>query len=182
MAFHRTLKTQLVLAVIVLSGLILTGCGITAKSLHNHEGYADIESPWWWQADKQTSISIGPSTIRAARWFTDIDKDPQVKALLKSVDGIRLLVYKVDHNSEVFKGSIEQTRENLTASGWFPVVQVKDKDTDETKHIFMKSDGNIIDGLVVLSLSETKATFVNVIGDIHPDDFEPLMSQVTEIQ
>lgn len=182
MKFQSALLQKLATAVLVVSALIIGGCGITAKSLHTHEGYADIESPWWWQADKQTSISIGPSTLRAARWFTDIDQDPEVKSLLKSIDGIRLLVYKVEDNSEVFKDSIEQTRKNLLANAWFQVMQVNDKESDETELIFMKSNGDIIDGLVVLSLSQTEATFVNVIGDIHPDDFAPLMSQVTEVQ
>jgi len=182
MKFQSALLQKLTTVVLVVSAFIIGGCGITAKSLHAHEGYADIESPWWWQADKQTSISIGPSTLRAARWFTDIDQDPEVKSLLKGIDGIRLLVYKVEDNSEVFKDSIEQTRKNLLANAWFQVMQVNDKESDETELIFMKSNGDIIDGLVVLSLSQTEATFVNVIGDIHPDDFAPLMSQVTEVQ
>jgi hypothetical protein len=178
MKSSRTLFSKYSLALVLIASALLSGCGITTKNLHGHAGYADIESPYWWQADNELNLSIGPSTIRVARWFTDIDDDPQIEALLKDVDGLRVSVYKIDGNEDVFLDLMSETRGNLNATGWQQVVQIKEKEDKETTLMFMKSSGETIDGLVVLILSKEEATFVNVIGNIHPDSFEPLMAQV----
>lgn len=166
------------LLLLVTASMLLTGCGITAKRLHNHAGYADIESPYWWQADSELNLSLGPTTIRAARWFTSVDEDPEIKALLRDVKGVRISIYEVKGNSEIFKENIEETQANLNADGWHPVVRVNEKESDESMLMFMKSSGDVIDGLVVLTLSHDEAVFINIIGNIRPESFEPLMAQV----
>ena len=170
------------LLLLVTATMLLTGCGITAKRLHNHAGYADIESPYWWQADSELNLSLGPATLRAARWFTDIDEDPEIRALLRDVKGVRISIYEVKDNSTIFKKNIAKTQENLNADGWHPVVRVNEKDSDESTLMYMKSDGEVIDGLVVITLDKDEAVFVNVIGHIKPESFEPLMAQVHQME
>jgi hypothetical protein len=176
-AINISVKKVALLAAIT-STLLLSGCGITAKRLHDHAGYADIESPSWWQADNELNLSLGPTTIRAARWFTSIDKDPDIKALLKDVKGVRISVYNIEDNNKLFGEMIAETQTNLNADGWHPVIRVNEKESHETMLMFMKSDGDIIDGLVVLTLDDDEAVFVNVIGNIRPESFEPLMAEV----
>lgn len=178
MKTNQLRKSRPFIVFAVLSTLLLSGCGITASGLDDHAGYANIDSPYWWQADSHVNLSLGPTTLLAARWLTSIDDDPEVKALLKDVDGVRISIYKVEKNDDMFKQKMAQTRASLNQDGWHPVVLVNEKDESETTSIYMKSDGDTIDGLVVLKLSDEEATFVNVIGDIHPDSFEPLMAQV----
>lgn len=175
--YKTSLKTGTLLFVVAAS-LLLSGCGITAKRLHHHAGYADIESPYWWQADSELNLSLGPLAIRAARWFTSVDDEPEIKALLKDLDGLRISVYKVEDNNEIFKSNIADTQANLSADGWHPIVQVNEAEAKESTLMFMKSDGDVIDGLVVLTLSKDEAVFINIIGNIQPDSFEPLMAQV----
>ena len=166
--------------IVITAGILLSGCGITAKRLHDHAGYADIESPYWWQADNELNLSLGPTTIRAARWFTSVDKDPEIKALLKSVKGVRISIYNITDNEDVFKDNIAETQANLDADGWYQVVRVNEPNDNETTLMYMKSDGEVIDGLVVLTLDDDEAVFVNVIGNIKPESFEPLMAQIHE--
>ena len=163
---HLLKKATLLLA--IAGSFFFTGCGITAGGLHSHAGYADIESPYWWQADNELNLSLGPLAIGTARWVIDTDEDPEIDALLDDVDGVRVSIYKVEENSELFKDNFGETQANLRADGWQHIVRVND---DE-------SSGDVIDGLVVLSLSDDEAVFVNVIGNIHPDSFEPIMDQV----
>ncbi len=166
------------LLLVIAGGLLLTGCGITAGGLHHHPGYADITSPYWWQADNELNLSLGPLAIGTARWFIDIDEDPTIKALLNDLDGIRISVYKVEENSELFKGNFDDTQASLRAVGWQPIVRVNDNESTDYSLMFVKSSGDVIDGLVVLSLSDEKAVFVNIIGNIDPDSFEPIMEQI----
>jgi len=169
-------KATLLLA--IAGSFFFTGCGITAGGLHSHAGYADIESPYWWQADNELNLSLGPLTIGTARWVIDKDEDPEIDALLDDVDGVRISIYKVEENSELFKDNFDETKANLRADGWQHIVRVNDDESTDYSLMFIKSSGEVIDGLVVLSLSDDEAVFVNIIGNIHPDSFDPIMEQV----
>jgi hypothetical protein len=162
----------------VAASFFLTGCGITAGGLHSHAGYADIESPYWWRADSEINLSLGPLAIGTARWVIDTDEDPEIDALLDDVDGVRISVYNVEKNSELFKDNFIETQDNLRADGWQHVVRMNDDESTDYSLMFIKSNGEVIDGLVVLSLSDNEAVFVNIIGNIHPNSFEPIMEQV----
>jgi hypothetical protein len=169
-------KATLLLA--ITASFFFTGCGITAGGLHSHAGYADIDSPYWWQADSELNLSLGPLTIGTARWVIDADEDPEIDALLDDVDGVRISIYKVEENSELFKDNFAETQANLRAGGWQHIVRVNDDESADYSLMFIKSNGEVIDGLVVLSLSDDEAVFVNIIGNIHPDSFDPVMDQV----
>lgn len=174
---HHLLKKVVLLLAITLS-FFFTGCGITAGGLHSHAGYADIDSPYWWQADSEINLSLGPLTLGTARWIIDADDEPEIDALLDNVDGVRISVYKVEENSEVFKDNFSATQANLRDDGWQHIMRVNEDESADYSLMFIKSNGDIIDGLVVLSLSDNEAVFVNIIGNIHPDSFDPIMEQV----
>jgi len=169
-------KTILILA--ITASFYMTGCGITAGVLYNHAGYVNIESPYWWLADSEVNFSLGPLAIGTARWVIDVDEEPEIDALLDDVDGVRISVYKVEDNSALLKGNFDETQANLRADGWQHIVRVNDDKSSDYSLMFIKSNGEIIDGLVVLSLSDDEAVFVNIIGNIHPDSFDPIMRQV----
>jgi len=167
-----------VLSNIALLYLIITlaGCGITAGGLHNHSGYANLESPYWWQADSELNLSLGPLAIGTARWA--IDDDPQLDALFDDVDGIRISVNKIEDNTEIFLDDFAASKKNLLADGWQNFIRVKDDDDEGFSLMFVKSNGDVIDGLVVLAMSDNEAVFINIIGNIHPDSFDTVMAQV----
>jgi len=154
----------------------LTGCGITAGGLYKHPGYAEIESPYWWQAESEVNLSLGPLLIGTARIV--IDEDPTLDALLDDVEGVRVSVYKIKDNSDLFKNEIAKTQQNLNANGWHNVMRVNEEENNDYSLMFMKSSGENIEGLVVLTLSDTEATFVNLIGNIRPESFDSIMKQV----
>jgi len=178
MKLTNLLLKKLFLLSAIAASFFITGCGITASGLHNHAGYANIDSPYWWQADNETNLSLGPLAIGTARWIMDEEQDPAVDALLNDVEGVRISVYKVEDNSDIFKDNFTETQANLRADGWQPIVRVNDDESADYSLMFVKSNGEVIDGLVVLSLSDDEAVFVNIIGNIRPESFDPVMKQV----
>ena len=72
--------------------LFLTACGLTAPRAS--EGYADLESLGMRDTDQVMSLSIGPSVLRFAA--SHVDDDPEVRELLRSLDGIRIRIYEID--------------------------------------------------------------------------------------
>ena len=164
------------LLIILVACTSMSACGITARHLHRHNGYAEIDSPYWWQADNEVNLSIGPTTLRALRWAINSSEEPEIKALLKEVKGVRISVYNVDDNQALFKDIITETQTNLHADNWQNILKVNDE--NETTMMFMKAHDDVIDGLVVLTLDDSEAVFINVIGNIEPEAFTPLMSQI----
>lgn len=175
----NSLLSKLNLPLVIAWCLLLGGCGITASGLHNHAGYANLESPYWWQADSDVNLSLGPLAIGTARWAIDADQDPELDRLLEDVDGVRISVYNIDDNAQVFIDNFAESKANLQKSGWQNVVRVKDEN-DDYSLMFIKSTGDMINGLVVLSLSDDEAIFVNLIGNIKPESFDPIMAKVYE--
>jgi hypothetical protein len=178
MKITKNLLSKIVCLCAISANLFFTGCGITASGLDSHAGYADVESPYWWQADSELNLSLGPLAIGSARWIIDEDEDPEIDALLDEIDGVRISIYKVADNSKIFKDNLAETQANLRADGWEHVVRVNDNDSADYSLMFIKSNGEVIDGLVVLTLSDDEAVFVNIIGNIHPDSFDPIMEKI----
>jgi hypothetical protein len=178
----KNLLNKLTLCLVISCSLLLAGCGITASSLHNHAGYADLESPYWWQADSKVNLSLGPLAIGTARWAIDSDQDPELDRLLEEVEGVRIRVFNIDKNAQVFIDNFAESQENLRKSGWHNVIRINDNMNDEQSLMFIKSTDDVINGLVVLTISEQQAVLVNLIGNIQPDAFEPIMDTIYDKQ
>ena len=63
----------------------------------------------------------------------------------------------------------------LLDQDWEPIVQVKK--TDEEVQIFMKLDGEAVQGLVVMAVDGDEAVFINIIGMIDPSQLSEVMDQ-----
>jgi hypothetical protein len=61
----------------------------------------------------------------------------------------------------------------LSQQGWESVVTVNSD--DEQVRIFMKFNGEDVEGITVMALEEDEAVFVNVIGDLKPDELGRVM-------
>ena len=77
-----------------LAGLavLLSACGLTAP--RSSEGYANLESLGVRDTDSVMTLSLGPSVLRFAA--SHIDDEPEVRDLLKSLDGVRIRIYEID--------------------------------------------------------------------------------------
>jgi hypothetical protein len=70
--------------------LIISACGITAP--RSNDGFADLESLGMRDTDRVMSLSFGPTVLHFAARY--IDDDPEIRDLLRSLDGVRIKIYK----------------------------------------------------------------------------------------
>ena len=63
--------------------------------------------------------------------------------------------------------------QKLSGAGWESVVSVNS--ADEQVRIFMMINGDRVEGITVMAVEETEAVFVNVIGDLNPEELERVM-------
>lgn len=149
---------------------LLAGCGITAPK--SNAGYADLDSLGMFDTDRVVSISIGPSLLRfAARYMDD---DPQTRALLRSLEGVRVKVYEVTGDASDISARMERMSERLLSDHWQAVMLVHEQ--GELTQMLMKTEQDRISGLVVMSLEAEEAVLINVMGDLRPELFANTMA------
>ena len=150
--------------------LTLTACGLTAP--RGSEGYADLESLGLSDTDRVLSLSIGPAVLRfAARHVED---DPETRALLSSLDGVRVRVYEIDGDAGRVAARMDRMSANLQDDGWERVVLVREQ--AETVHMLLRMTEGRISGMTVLVCDgDREAVVVNLMGDIRPEHFSDVM-------
>jgi len=163
---------------LVAAGLaaILTACGLTAP--RSSAGYADLESLGVLDTDQVMTLSIGPALLRFAA--NHVDDDPEVRELLRSLDGVRIRIYEINGDAGRVALRIDSMSRHLQDDGWEPVMLVR-KD-DEATHMLMRVVDQRIRGLTVLVTDgDSEAVVVNLMGTIQPEQFgEVMMALDTE--
>lgn len=151
--------------------ILLAGCGLTAP--RSSDGFADLDSLGIADTDRVMSLSLGPTVLRFAASHID-DDEPEVRDLLRSLDGVRIRVYEVDGDATRVAGRMERMSTKLRADGWEPVMLVRQE--DETAFMLLRMDGQKILGMTVMVMDkESEAVIVNLMGDIRPGMFGDVM-------
>lgn len=150
--------------------LALTACGLTAP--RSNDGYADLESLGMTDTDRVLSLSIGPALLRFAS--SHIDDDPEVRELLKGLDGVRIRIYEIDGDAGRVAARIDSMSRHLQDDGWESVMLVREE--NEATHMLLRTaDGRICGMTVLVSDGESEAVVVNLMGEIRPQQFGDVM-------
>jgi len=150
--------------------LLLAGCGLTAP--RGNAGYADLDSLGLRDTDLVLSLSLGPAILRFAE--NHVDDDPEARALLHGLDGVRIRIYEVDGDAGRVAARMARMSRDLQADGWEPVLLVRQQ--DEQAHMLLRIVDGRIHGMTVLVLDgEAEAVVVNLMGDIRPEQFGEVM-------
>lgn len=168
LATTMTMTSCSALCAAILS-LVVSACGLTAQ---RGPGYAELESLGVFDTDRTMVISIGPTLLRfAARHIED---EPEIRAMLESLEGVRIRIYEVDGDPLKVAARIDRLGSRLEDDGWDPVMLVRD--SDERTQLFLKSFRGQVCGLTLLSSDgDSEAVVINLIGDIQPQRFSDVM-------
>jgi hypothetical protein len=153
----------------LLATTALISCGITAP--RGNHGYANLDSPGMLDTNRTTSLSIGPTLLRFAA--NHMDDDPKTKALLKSLDGVRIRIYEVNGDNQKVLSNLERMGQKLQDDDWAPVM-LMNEDGERTQ-MFAKSSSSGIQGLTIVSADDNEVVVINVMGDIEPEHFKDVM-------
>lgn len=166
-----TITTRMARLLMLICVLLSTSaCGITAP--RNNEGFADLESLGMWDTDRVINVSIGPTLLHFAARF--MDEDPEIRELLRSLDGVRVRIYEIDGDASRVNQRIFTMSQHLQEDGWEPVLLVREH--DEEVHMLLRMGDDQIKGMIVLvSDGESEAVIVNLMGDIRPEQFGDVM-------
>ncbi len=103
-------------------------------------------------------------------------EEPEVGELLRKLEYIRVRVYNTGGDTQAAINSIAKHTQALRKDKWEVVVSVNE--ASDHVQIFSRSTDGLIDGLVLMAVSEgdTEAIFINIVGEIDPAN----IAKVTE--
>ena len=159
----RTIVTAVVMV------FLLSACGFTAP--RGNDGFANLDSPGMADTDRVISLSFGPTILRFAAKF--VDDDPEVQALLKSLDGVRVRIYEVTGDPERITHNFHTMGDKLNNDGWDPVMLVREE--GELVQMFAKPSTQGISGLTIFSVDDDEVVVVNIMGDLEPKHYSDVM-------
>ena len=170
MDHDRLNRRILQLLFIVGLAALLGACNLTAP--RSSAGYADLDSLGVRDVDNVLTLSIGPALLRFAA--SHVDDEPEVKALLKGLDGIRIRIYEIDGDAGRVAGRMSAMSGRLQDDGWEPVLSIKEGD-EATYMLLRLVDGRVCGMTVLVSDGDSEAVVINLMGDIRPEQFGDVM-------
>lgn len=151
--------------------LTLSACGIMAP--RSNEGYADLDSLGVFDTDRTMALSIGPTLIRVAIWAMDED-EPETVEMLKGIDGVRIRTYEINGDATRVAERVQKMSAQLRDDNWQPVMLIQEE--DEQTHMLMRSRGDQIQGITLITSDEEEAVVINIMGHLDPVDFTHAMA------
>lgn len=141
------------------------------KALPGYVSFGDLDSIY---GEAKVNISIGGALLGFVGAMAK-NEDPAVAAIFSKLKGVRVSVYSTEGKAEAALGQVDRVKKSLSSSNWEPIVQVNDD--GERVQIFMKINGDKMDGLVLMAVDDEEAVFINVIGQLDPQELSQVMNK-----
>jgi hypothetical protein len=139
------------------------------KAFPGYVDFGELNSTF---GEPTVQISIGASLLSLVATLS-AQEDPEAAELFKKLNGVRVNVFETEAMAEGAVDLVKDISGKLGESGWESVVTVNS--ADEQVRVFMKINGETVDGITVMAVEESEAVFVNVIGNINPAELERVM-------
>ncbi|MFT7528081.1 MAG: hypothetical protein ACI9LY_003241 [Arenicella sp.] len=162
----------------LLTLVLIGGAGylLAASGMQSKPGYAKLTLPSWLSTNTTVALNLGPRGLKPVRWVINrvLDASNQELELseriligvLDDLQGVRLRIYEVENNSQVFEQAIDDSIASLKQKNWQTLLSVQEDD----KHIVVMQaeDEGLISGLSVLLSTPENAFFMNLVGQLNP--------------
>jgi hypothetical protein len=130
------------------------------------------------KATEHVEVTLDSSLVQLAASFLTNDnhgtskaiEDAKAKQLLSGLKGIYVRSLTFAKPGEYSRADVEKIQTQL--KGWNPIVSVHE--AGEDTGIYIKTDGQKIQGIVILSAEPTELTLVNIVGTIQLEDLKNL--------
>jgi hypothetical protein len=139
-------------------------------------GYVDFSPFVPNSAGQMVEVKIDSGLLKFAAKVA-ARQEPAAAELLARMRHVRVNVVELDEtNLTEARAKVAAVRRELEARGWAPTVNVRDPANGQDVVVYIKSSGEeAIEGIVVTVIDADKqAVFVNVVGDIRPEQLNAL--------
>lgn len=125
------------------------------------------------QAKESVDVTLDSSMLQLASGFLEKD-DPeqaQVKKLVSKLKGVYVRSFEFDNEGQYSMSDVESIRSQLT--GWTRIVGVTSNHRENTD-VYLKKNGDQIDGLFIIDAEPKELTVVHIDGPIRPEELSEL--------
>ena len=111
----------------------------------------------------------------AAKIFSEKD-DADIKEILKGLKGIYVKSFEFEKEGQYSPADVESVMSQLRGGNWSKIVGVKSK-TGENVEVYLMMQGDLIQGLAVVSAEPKEFTVVNIVGPVNLEKLSKLEGQ-----
>jgi len=140
------------------------------KGLPGYIDFGQLNSAY---GEPKVNITIGGTLLNFVGAMA-AKEDPEAAAVFNGLKGVRVSTYATAGDTGAALDQLNSVKKKLQSSDWEPVVQVND-DGGEYVQIFLKINGEAIDGLVLMAVDDEEAVFINVLGSLDPAQLSQVM-------
>lgn len=159
-----------------LTGLFCTLLALPAiaqeDELKDLPGYVDFGDLSATYGEPKVTINLGGTMLNFVGIMTS-GESPETSELISKLKGIRVQIYAMDEDVSAAKSQFGKTKKSLKSSGWEPIVQINED--DEQVLVYMKMEGDNMEGMTVMVVDDDEAVFVNIIGQLNPAELGKVM-------
>jgi hypothetical protein len=159
---------------IVFISLLTFSASAQDEAMKDLPGFVDFGQLQEIFGEPSVQISVGQSLLGLVSALGASD-DPEAAALFKRLKGVRINVFETRALTAAAVDYVRSVSSRLGALGWESVVTVNSD--DEQVRIFMKINGDAVEGITVMAIEEDEAAFINIIGSLKPDELEKVMDR-----
>ncbi len=139
------------------------------------KGYVDFsEFDYFRNKEKKVEVSLkGPLLNFITKAASE--NDPEAAKLFGSLKALTVAVFEINNGqAQEVENIISDVSGRLKACRWDRIVRVKDKGNHVEIFTLISENLESFEGLVVMVLNETEAVFVNIVGNIDPNQLGKL--------
>lgn len=161
--------------------LVGTLCLAASAARAAEAGYVDFGKFTPADRGEFVEVNLHAPLLKFASVFVD-KENPEVANLVRNLKHVRVNVVGYDEKTRSDTAQrVKTIRQDLEAQGWTQVVTVQEPDKEQDVGVYVKMNADdSIDGVVVtvLDSNEKQAVFVNVVGNIKPEQLAALGQQL----
>lgn len=130
------------------------------------QGYFDFDSIPGLPDEPTVQVDLNAALLAFAAGAARVN-DPATADMLEGIEGIRVRVYETLENVAEVDSFVDNAARELERGGWQRVVYAQED--GEKVRVYVRMDGERIDGMTLMVLDRNEAVFVNVAGRIEPE-------------
>ena len=165
--------TMRMLKIGVITMLLALSAVAQEDELKTMPGYVAFESLDEVYGEPKVRVNVGGFLLslmsKAAK------NDPEAAAVLEGLEGVRINVYSTGGEVAPAIDQLQNAKNMLSNQNWEPIVPVNED--GQNVQVFIKANGEGVQGLTVMAVDADDAVFVNILGSIDPENLGAIMDQ-----
>jgi hypothetical protein len=115
-------------------------------------------------------VTIGNGLLKLASIAIKHEKDAEGRQALEAIQGLKAIYvrsYEFPQDNMYSKEDVESVRAQLSAPGWRPLAQIRQRyDEMEDVDVYVSTENDKINGFAIVATCPRKFAIVNIVGSI----------------